>query len=415
MKPLNKKPHHHHLSRLLGLPVREGTKARVGRVRDLIVQAAIGPEAKVTGVLVEDRSGKHFRVPWEIVESLSTKGLFLKGSLASTKEKALTGNELLLAENLLDKKIIDTRRKKILRVSDVNIQEREGELLVVGVDAGLAGTLRRIGFPAWGGPGLERRVPWEDLEPLEAETKTRFERLSDLHPADIADLVEKLPPTQATEVMESLDPETAGATLPEMEPEMQADILESLESEKAADLLEEMPPDDAADLLGDLPKDVARGIMEDMQKEEKEEVQELLRHGEDTAGGIMTTDFVALPAAMTAEGAIQKLRELAPGPEMAYYLYVVDEQEKLLGVLPLRNLIIARPETPLREIMYAEVVSVGTGTDFKKVANLFAKYNLLALPVVDSQGKLEGVVTVDDVIEEIVPRVWRKRRPRRFS
>jgi magnesium transporter len=129
----------------------------------------------------------------------------------------------------------------------------------------------------------------------------------------------------------------------------------------------------------------------------------------------MTTDFVALPGTMTAEGAIQKLRELAPGPEMAYYLYVVDGEEKLLGVLPLRNLIIARPETPLYEIMNAEVVSVRTVTAFKKVADLFAKYNLLALPVVDAEGKLEGVVTVDDVIEEIVPRVWRKRRPRKFS
>jgi magnesium transporter len=412
VKPLIPRPTHRHLSRYLGLPVREGGKARVGRVRDLIVQAAVGPEARVTGVLVEDRSGEKKRVPWEAVETLGTKGLILKGSLGEVKEKALTGNELLLAEHLLDKKIIDTRRKKLLRVSDVDLKEQEGELHVTGVDAGLAGMLRRIGFPAWGGPGLERRVSWENLEALEAETKTRFERLSGLHPADIADLVEELPPTQATEVMENLDPETAAETLPEVEPELQSDILESLESGRAADILDEMPPDDAADLLGDLSEEKAQEIMEDMQQEEKEEVQELLRHDEDTAGGMMNTDFVALPATLTAEGAIQKLRELAPEAETVYYLYVVDEKERLAGVLTLRNLIIANPETLLREIMDPEVASVRTETEFKEVADLFAKYNLLALPVTDGEGKLEGVVTVDDVIEEIVPRVWR-RRPRK--
>lgn len=409
MKPLILRPTRRHLSRYLGLPVREGGKVKVGRIRDLVVQAAVGLEARVTGVLVEDRSGKEIRVPWEAVETLGAKGLILKGSLEDVKEKPLTGNELHLAEHLLDKKIIDTKRKKIRRVSDVDLKEQAGELLVTSVDAGVAGMLRRIGFPAWGGPGLEHRVSWEDLEPLEAETKTRFERLSELHPADIADLVEELPPTQATEVLEGLDPETAAETLPEVEPELQSDILESLESGKAADILDEMPPDDAADLLGDLSEDKAREIMGDMQKEEKEEVQELLRHEEDTAGGMMNTEFVALPATLSAEGAIQKLRELAPEAETVYYLYVVDENEHLAGVLTLRNLIIAKPETLLREIMDPEVASVRTETEFKEVADLFAKYNLLALPVIDAEGKLEGVVTVDDVIEEIVPRVWRKR------
>lgn len=409
------KPHHLHLSHLLGLRVVDASRAVVGKVHDLVVQAARGPEARVTGLVVEDRSGKEHRISWEDVKGLQAQALVLKVALKDVREKALTGNEILLADHLLDKKIIDARKKKIRRVSDVDLEERGEGLFVAAVDAGVAGMVRRLGFRSLSGPGLARHIPWADVEPLEAETKSRFERLEDLHPADIADLVEEMHPTQATEVLEKLDPETAGATLPEMEPEMQADILEQLEPGKAADILEEMPPDDAADLLGDLPKEVAEEILGDMQKEEKEEVQELLRHGEDTAGGIMTTDFVALPGTMTAEGAIQKLRELAPGPEMAYYLYVVDGQEKLLGVLPLRNLIIARPETPLHEIMNAEVVAVKAGTAFKEVADLFAKYNLLALPVVDSGGKLEGVVTVDDVVEEIVPRVWRKRRPRKFS
>ena len=407
------KAHLHHLSRLLGLPVLEEPKVRTGRIRDLVVQAG-GAEARVTGLVVEDRSGKERRIPAEAVFRVGAREVRLKEPLATLPDRAVSPNEILLAEHLLDKKVIDTRRRKVLRVSDIEIREKEGELVVVAVDAGLAGMVRRLGFPLKG-PGLMRRIPWQDMEPLEAEVKAAFQRLGDLHPADVADLVEELPPAQASDVLEKLSPETAAEVLPEVESEMQADLVEHLEPGKAADILEEMRPDDAADLLGDLPREVADEILGDMQKNEKEEVQELLRHGEDTAGGIMTTEFVALPAMMTAEGAIQKLRELVPGPEMAYYLYIVNEQEKLLGVLPLRNLIIARPGTALREIMNAKVVSVRTVTAFKKVADLFAKYNLLALPVVDSQGKLEGVVTVDDVIEEIVPRVWRKRRPRKFS
>jgi CBS domain-containing protein len=407
------KAHLFHLSRLLGLAVVEGPKARTGRIRDLIVQAG-GAEARVTGLVVEDRSGKERRIPAEAVVRVGVREVRLKEPLAGLPDKAVSPNEILLAEHLLDKKVIDTHRKKVLRVSDIEIREKEGELVVVAVDAGLAGMVRRLGFPLKG-PGLMRRIPWQDMEPLEAEVKAAFQRLGDLHPADVADLVEELPPAQASDIMEKLDPETAAEVLPEMESEMQADLVEHLTTGKAADILDEMRPDDAADLLGDLPRDVAEEILGDMQKKEKEEVQELLRHGEDTAGGIMNSEFVALPEAMTAEGAIQKLRELAPGPEMAYYLYVVDGEEKLLGVLPLRNLIIARPETLLREIMTPEVISVRTGTAFKKVADLFAKYNLLALPVVDAEGKLEGAVTVDDVMEKMVPRVWRKKRPRKFS
>jgi len=407
------KAHLFHLSRLLGLAVVEGPKARTGRIRDLIVQAG-GAEARVTGLVVEDRSGKERRIPAEAVVRVGVREVRLKEPLAGLPDKAVSPNEILLAEHLLDKKVIDTHRKKVLRVSDIEIREKEGELVVVAVDAGLAGMVRRLGFPLKG-PGLMRRIPWQDMEPLEAEVKAAFQRLGDLHPADVADLVEELPPAQASDILEKLDPETAAEVLPEMESEMQADLVEHLTTGKAADILDEMRPDDAADLLGDLPRDVAEEILGDMQKKEKEEVQELLRHGEDTAGGIMNSEFVALPAAMTAEGAIQKLRELAPGPEMAYYLYVVDGEDKLLGVLPLRNLIIARPETPLGEIMSTEIVSVRTGTAFKKVADLFAKYNLLALPVVDAEGKLEGAVTVDDVMDKMVPRVWRKKRPRKFS
>ena len=407
------KAHLFHLSRLLGLAVVEGPKARTGRIRDLIVQAG-GAEARVTGLVVEDRSGKERRIPAEAVVRVGVREVRLKEPLAGLPDKAVSPNEILLAEHLLDKKVIDTHRKKVLRVSDIEIREKEGELVVVAVDAGLAGMVRRLGFPLKG-PGLMRRIPWQDMEPLEAEVKAAFQRLGDLHPADVADLVEELPPAQASDILEKLDPETAAEVLPEMESEMQADLVEHLTTGKAADILDEMRPDDAADLLGDLPRDVAEEILGDMQKKEKEEVQELLRHGEDTAGGIMNSEFVALPEAMTAEGAIQKLRELAPGPEMAYYLYVVDGEDKLLGVLPLRNLIIARPETPLGEIMSTEIVSVRTGTAFKKVADLFAKYNLLALPVVDAEGKLEGAVTVDDVMDKMVPRVWRKKRPRKFS
>ena len=216
-------------------------------------------------------------------------------------------------------------------------------------------------------------------------------------------------------VFQQLDLETAAETLQEVEPEMQAAIVSDLPEERAADILEEMDPDEAADLLQDLPEERREELVELMETEEAKDVEELLTHSEDSAGGIMTSDFVALAAGLTAAQAIDELRAKKPDPQLTYYLYVVDGEGTLEGVLSLRDLVVATPETKVKDIMDPNVLKVDAETPKEEVAALIAKYDLLALPVVDARKKLLGTVTVDDVVELMLPRGWKKRSLRSIA
>ena len=197
-----------------------------------------------------------------------------------------------------------------------------------------------------------------------------------------------------------------------MEPETQVEVLEKLDPARAADILEEMSPDDAADLVADLSDESREEILALMERDEAEELGELLAYPEDTAGGMMTTEFVAVPASLTCAEAIDRLREMEPDAETIYYVYVTDEEDRLVGVLSLRDLIVAQPATPVAEVMLAEPVAVGILADEDEVAEIVAHYNLLAVPVVDTAGHLVGIVTVDDAMDAILPDAWRKRLPR---
>jgi magnesium transporter len=301
-------------------------------------------------------------------------------------------------------------------------------------DVGLRGLLRRVGaeslaerFVGLAGRRLPRGIiPWHLVETLEskndAPAKTAAVRLTIphaklalLHPADIADIVEEMTADERVAVFQQLDIETAAEALQEVEPEMQAAIVSDLPEERAADILEEMDPDEAADLLQDLPEERRDELVELMDKEEAQDVEQLLTHSEDSAGGIMTTDFVALPRELTAAQAIDELRAKKPDPQLTYYLYVVDGDGKLEGVLSLRDLVVASPETKVSEIMDPNVLKVDAETPKEEVAALIAKYDLLAMPVVDARKKLLGTVTVDDVVELMLPRGWKKRSLRSIA
>jgi len=240
-------------------------------------------------------------------------------------------------------------------------------------------------------------------------------KLALLHPADIADIVEEMTADERVAVFEQLDAETAAEALAEVEPEMQAAIVSDLDEERAADILEEMDPDEAADLLQDLPEERREELVELMEKEEKQDVEELLTYAEDSAGGIMTTDYVALAGGLTAAQAIDELRVRKPDPQLTYYLYVVDDEGRLEGVISLRDLVVAPPETKLTAAMDPHVLKVEAETPKEEVASLIAKYDLLALPVVDARRKLLGTVTVDDVVELMLPRGWKKRSLRSIA
>ncbi len=354
--------------------------------------------------------------------------LRLRRSLASLTDTPLPPEAMRLSRDLMDKQVVDTHGAKVVRVNDLQLSDVDGQLRLVGADVGLRGLLRRVGAESvaerivgLAGQKLPRGIiPWHLVEPLEApEANVRVTvpraKLALLHPADIADIVEEMSVDDRREVFEQLDVETAAEALSEVEPEMQASIVTDLDEERAADILEEMAPDEAADLLQDLPEERREELVDLMEKDEAKDVEELLTYPEDSAGGIMTTDLIALPAKFSAGAAIERLRELRPDPELTYYLYVVDAQGRLDGVISLRDLVVAKPETPITEVMDRNVLKVDAATPKEEVAALIAKYDLLALPVVDARRKLLGTVTVDDVVEIMLPRGWKKRSLRSIA
>ncbi len=414
------------LSRCIGLPVRDPSGEPLGTIADLIV--AIGAKyPPVTGLVVRTDRRRIF-IPWTDVASFDADGARLRVRTIDIGTFQQRPNEILLKLDLLDKQIVDIEGRKVIRVNDVSLDNVEGRLRLVAVDVGAAGLLRRLGVE---GPFRtiarnlkasvpERYIDWEDVDPLDAtiasvKLRVPHARLAELHPADLASIIEDLAPRDRAGVLASLDDEALADAVEEMEPDAQVDVLEDLTPERAADILEEMSPDDAADLVADLDQDTRDEILALMERDEAEEVQELLGYPEDSAGGLMTTEFIVVEDHLTAGGAIDRLRELEPDAETIYYVYVTDEEGRLVGVLSLRDLIVAKPETPIRDVMIREPVAVNVTADQDEVAEVVAHYNLLAVPVVDDNGVLEGIVTVDDAIDTVIPTAWKRRLPRVFS
>ena len=415
-----------YLSQVIGRPVRDRQGEPIGKVADLIV--AIGDRyPPVTGLVVSTDRRKIF-VPWTDVASFDATGARLSTATIDIAKFKQRPNELLLYVDLQDKQIVDIDGRRVVRVNDLRLDEIEGKLHLVAVDVGATGLLRRLGIE---GPwrtlarnlhrGIpERYIDWEDVDPVETSIasirlRVPHQGLRELHPADLATIIDQLTPRDRAGVLASLDDEAVADAMEEMEPETQVDVLEDLEPARAADILEEMSPDDAADLIADLSDETRAEILPLMERDEAEEVQELLGYPEDTAGGIMTTAYVAISEDLTAAQAIEKLRELEPDAETIYYVYVVDGQEHLVGVLSLRDLIVARPDMPVRAFMHPEPVALPALTPQEEVAQVVARYNLLAVPVVDDQGALLGIVTVDDAIDTVLPTAWKRRLPRVFG
>lgn len=410
-------------------PLLDPQGTRVGRLEDLVV-LALGARPQVTKVSLRRPDKEEWILPWDAVVELPADPrapIRLRSGAADLTPVTLRPDEMRLGKNVLDKKVVDTARMKVVRVNDIELEEQGGRLQVTGVEGGLRGLLRHLKsehlaerLAGLFGVDLPREVvPWDVVDPLETElTRAKrqavYTKLAKLHPADIADILEELNPSERAAVLAALDEETAAEAITEAEPEVQASVVQMMEPEKAADILEEMEPDEAADVLSDLPEAKAEELLETMQPEEAHDVEELLEHEEDTAGGLMTTEHVAVTATLTVAEAIQRIRDEAMEAETIYYLYVTDPQEKLLGVLSLRELIQADPGQPLEQLMRPEAISVRAETGLREVAEVLTKYNLLAVPVVSGEGEMLGIVTVDDVLNLILPMIWKKRAVKKF-
>jgi Mg2+ transporter MgtE len=335
----------------------------------------------------------------------------------------LRPEELLLWRDVVDKQVVDTAGARVIRINDLKLAKVGQDIRLVAADVGLRGILRRLGLLG----GCEflfgifrRKVPdtligWDHVESLKTgkvkgEITIPTKHLSDLHPADIAHIISQVHTEEKTAIFASLSEGTAAEALHELEPKIQAMLLLTINTKKALAILEKMPVDEAADVLGDLPLENMEEFLRLLRPRKSAEISKLLKHKEETAGGLMTTDFVAIPENLTAEQTIQLLRELAPNAETIYYLYVINQYEQLIGVLSLRHLIIAPPSRPVAEIMTKDVIAVDPAMNQRKVADIISKYNLLAVPVVDENRRLQGIITVDDVVDFMAPTISRKKR-----
>jgi magnesium transporter len=417
------------LTEILGAEVVDSRQHRIGRVLDVTILVR-EPYPEVTGLVVSRRHESV--IPWGAVRTIAGREVALRGTGAEVERRKPISDEVWLARDVLDKQIIDLDGRRVVRVNDLQLTESQGTMLLVGADIGIRGILRRLGLEGVG-KGLMRifgrdlpmvLVSWDVVDPLEPleETATNDavrlrisgNRIAKLHPADIDDIVEELGSKERSAVFQALGEDIAADTLEEMELEDQVSVIEHMDTERAGEILDEMPPDEVADILAELPEERAQEILGAMEREEAADVEELLSYRDDTAGGLMTTEFVAVNEGLTAQQCIEELRRMEPNAESVYYVFVVDEEEHLEGVLSLRDLIVAQPDTPIREIMIRNIVKVRLDASAEEVAAVLSKYNLLAVPVVDESDRLQGIVTVDDALDEVLPDSVKRKLPRVF-
>jgi magnesium transporter len=411
-----------YLSQVLGRPIRDREGLRVATVKDIIVRLGNDDHPPVTGLVARYRR-RDFFMPRSSMAELSDRGVSLISDILDLRPFGRRENEVLLARDVLDKQLIDVDGKRVVRVNDVQIIKVAEEWRVTGADVSLQGLWRRLAPSGFMGTRTTVEViDWSDVGYLATDAatvqlKSSSGKLARLHPVEIARLAEALSYHHGSEVVESLDDETAAETLEEMPAERQARILGDMDEERAADILEWMSPDEAADVLLDLPEEKAEELLGLMEDEEQADVAELLPYEDDTAGGLMTTEFVTLPRELTVGEALARLREMAETPNMIYYLYVVEAEGswQLRGVIALRSLILSDPSAPLADVMRTEFQTANPDEPAKEVAQRIAEYNLLALPVVDEAGDILGIITVDDAMEILLPKDWRQRLPRLFG
>jgi len=412
-----------YLSEVIGVQVTSPPGEQLGTLRDLIVQVGTDPFPKVKGLVVAVGGiPMPIYVPWDSVESISPSGVKLLTSRLDLRPFERRDGEVLLAKDILDKQIVDVAGRRVVRVNDVQLALYGRTLRLVAADVSTAGFLGRV-LPRGliEGRLTRKLISWSQVEFFASEVPQvkltiPHDKIARLHPADIAELVQELAYPQASEVLASLEEPLAADTVEELEPSMSTAIISSLPPEDAADILEEMDPDDAADLLGELPVEQAEGLLKEMEADEAAQVQQLLTYPEDSAGGMMTTDFVTMPEYLTARQAIGRLRQQKELPDQIFYIYVVDHEVngRLVGVLSLRDLVTAPPDSHLKDIMVRDVIKAHVNDPAEEVARTIAHYNLLELPVVDENDHLLGVVTVDDAIDLILPEEWQRRLPKLF-
>ncbi len=405
------------LSELLGQRVYDAEAGRLGRVREVALVPQDDP-TRIAALIVRTSEGDRL-VATELIRAVNG-GVRTTARIGDLPKYSSGEGMLLLERDLLDQQIIDVHGRKVVRVNDIElafdsdpVRAPQGvNLRIAFVDAGTRGAVRRLlrgvvprhALANWLERVPARNIPWEFVNLIETDPARRVrlkissDRVSQLHPADIADIIEELAPAERDAVFQTLDEGVAAQALEEIDPKLQVSIMNAMESERAADIVEEMNPDAAADLLAELAEERSEEILEEMEPAERQDVEELLEFEEDTAAGRMTTDYMAIAPTARVHDAVEMLKHFEGGLESMSTIYLVGENEKLVGAVPLAKLVVSHPNTHLSELKLEPLISVSPEADEREVAEIFDKYNLLTLPVVDENGALTGVITADDVI-----------------
>ncbi len=400
------------LSELLGATVRDANGTVRGRVREVAIAPQEHP-TRIAFLIVKTSDGERVLAP----DAIRSAGATVRAAtdLSAWERFSPSDGLLLLKRDLLDQQIIDVHGHKVVRVNDVELESTPVDshllLSVVAVDVGARGAIRRLSkglVPSFTLRALLERIPprvipWQFVDLLETDPARRvklkiaYTGLAQLHPADIADIVEDLAPAEREAVFETIDEEVAAETLEELDPDIQVSIVESLDKDRAADIVEEMDPDAAADLLGDLTEARSGEILREMEPEERQEVTQLLEFGEHTAAGRMTTELIAVAETAVVDDAIEALKSFEGSREALATIYLIGAARKLVGAVPLVKIAVSSPAVQLWELS-EPYIACAPDTPQDEVAALFDKYNLITLAVVDEHGRIAGIITADDVI-----------------
>jgi len=409
-----------YLSSVIGRSVINSIGEQIGILRDLImVPGEVFPE--VSHIVIKSRKGLK-ALPWHEVALFTHVVISISGVRPPGLRDYEPGEgEILVKRDLLDKQIVDVNGAKVVRVNDIKLGNLNQMLCIFSVDIGFRGLLRRLGYERFGerfAQAIKKDIPhseisWEYVQPLEANSSKLAlniarNQMNEMHPADLADIIENIPIRNIRTVLESIDAETTGDTIYELEQDMRNVVISQLNDEQVTDILEEMEPDEVADVLSDLPEEKAQELLEMMDQEDAEDIQELLEHEDDTAGGYMNPDFFRLAREITVSQALECFKLAAEEVETMYYGYIVDDQDRLHGVVSTKELLINPPETPLSEIMQDNIKYVRVDSELKDIAEILTKYNLIAVPVLDEEEKMAGIVTVDDIMEHYLPGILRR-------
>lgn len=409
-------------SQVVGCKVFDVCKHYLGKVMDFVVD--LSPAATIEGepfrpqlnaILVKYNKETYYLsfTQISVAESDGRSLIFVNG--VSRVDATIAGETLLLGQGFLDQQIVDINGRKVVRVNDIQMVSFSNAIYAIAVDVGIEGLLRRLGIAKqlaailrlFNGKISSHFILMDDVAAVDNSSyniklSKTSSKLDKLHPSDLADIIEELGKESQTSIFSSLDEDIAADVLEELETHEQIYIIESLPVEKAADLLEKMPANEAADILDELEADKAELLLKEMEKKSSEEVRELLEYPDNSVGSFMTTEVLSFTSDVSIESVLNHIRETKPEMDRLYNLFIVDTEDNLVATVSLRDLIVSKPTMLLEDVMKCDPISVYDTEKMDSLAEIISKYNLLSIPVINNQEKLEGMVVIDDVVEDLV-------------